>query len=285
MRCITRGSGFLLMSVENMTSEVKICVPNTAVFQRHQDQVLPLAGAITFKEVSDETFGGRARFLETSLNLVDADFAAALTPFKSQLDSTFASFSCDLGPNCKGWSLGKSTNGFPRYLPHGEVAGVDELVQRAVDNADYVRRFFGGVIKVENLNYFPTGAYEEVCIPEVITQVVEAADIELLLDVGHAVISAHNLDLDVGAYLDVLPLHRVSEIHLSRPGIVGGLWEDLHELPSDEELTLLERIGLRAPLQFATIEYYREAGFVKGQRLLYDWCKRWSEEGAISNRG
>ena len=264
------------------SAAIQVCVPKTEVFQQYREEVLSLAGAITFKCPDDEFLGHRSRFLETSLNLLDADFARELAPLRPQLTDGFASFSCDLGPNCRQWSLGQSENGYPRYLPESGVADLDELVDLASANAAHLRGCFGGVLKVENLNYFPTGAYEIVCEPEAMRRILAAADAELLLDIGHAVISAHNLGIEVEEYVDRLPLERVSEVHLSRPGIVGGIWEDTHALPGDREFALLEQITRRAPVRFVTMEYYREDGFVAGQRLLYDWCLQWSQQRADS---
>lgn len=273
----------MLISTDAEGDEIRVCVPKTDVFQRHRDAVLPLVGAVTFKDADSEQFGARLRFLETSLNLFGVDFPRSFASSAQQLTDTFVSFSCDLGPNCQRWELGESTNGYPRYLPDGKVADLEELTRRAVLNASLVRAHFDGVLKVENLNYFPTGAYELVCQPDIIHQILEAIDAELLLDIGHAIISAHNLGLSPEEYIDQLPLHRVSEVHISRPGLVAGVWEDMHELPGEAEFALLERIAGCAPLRFVTMEYYRNDGFVAGQHLLANWCAMYTRKRRVES--
>ena len=36
--------------------------------------------------------------------------------------------------------------------------------------------------------------------------------------------------MDPSRYINALPLANVSEVHISRPGILNDTWEDLHEL-------------------------------------------------------
>ena len=96
---------------------------------------------------------------------------------------------------------------------------------------------------------------------------------ELLLDLGHALISAHNLGREVEDYLSRLPLEQVKEVHLSRAGLVEGIWEDTHELPTRAEFKLLSFIAARAPVELVTLEYYREdEGVVRGYRDLHGWA-------------
>ena len=58
-----------------------------------------------------------------------------------------------------------------------------------------LRNNFDGLIKVENLNYFDTGAYERVCEPEFISIIINELNIELLLDIGHLVICVENMHI------------------------------------------------------------------------------------------
>ena len=156
----------------------------------------------------------------------------------------------------------------------------EELRQNLLANTNFVRRHFSGAIKVENLNYFPTGAYELVCEPAFINQLLDEAGLELLLDLGHALISAYNLGWEPEEYLAQLPLQKVTEVHLSRAGKIGGIWEDTHECLGVREFELLDFIKVRAPLQFLTLEYYRrDELFVAGYRELHRWIAASGEGG------
>ncbi len=260
-------------SEDDLPEPIGLCVPLSAVFERNRAEVLPLVDAVSFKEPDAAAFPGKACFLESSLNLCDPDFPEKIAPLMPVLaGGKYTSFSCDLGPCCANWKIGKSPNDMPRYLPAGKVMEEEELRQNLLANTNFVRRHFSAAIKVENLNYFPTGAYELVCEPAFINQLLDEAGLELLLDLAHALISAHNLGWEPEKYLAQLPLQNVTEVHLSRAGKIDGIWEDTHECPGAREFELLDFIKARAPLQFLTLEYYRQDKiFVAGYRELHRW--------------
>ena len=110
------------------------------------------------------------------------------------------------------------------------------------------------------------------CEPHFFNQFLDEAGLELLLDLAHALISAHNLGWEPEEYLAQMPLQNVTELHLSRADKIGGIWEDTHECPGEREFELLDFIKGRAPLQFLTLEYYRrDEPFVEGYRELHRW--------------
>lgn len=88
---------------------------------------------------------------------------------------------------------------------------------------------------------------------------MEAVDAELLLDVGHALISSANLGISAEEYFGALPLNRVRELHVSASGVVNGGWEDTHDTPGPREWCLVRWLCERAPIRYVTIEYYRRA--------------------------
>ena len=254
------------------SQSIRLCIPDCHVFHRHHQYVAHLAGAMTHKEGEILTDHALPRFFETSINILDVNFENQVANLGDKLDESYCSFSCDLGPNCRDWSLGQSPNGYPRYVPGLPNEKLDVLLKRCEKNTQILRNVFRGTIKVENLNYFSTGAYEIVCDPSAISQLVEVGGVELLLDIGHAIISAQNLAMDPSRYINALPLANVSEVHISRPGILNGTWEDLHQLPGDVKYGLLKQVAERAPLRFVTLEYYQDAGYVQAQQRLNRWC-------------
>ena len=254
-------------------AEVGLCLPCSEVFSRNSDRVSGIAEAVSHKRPTQPDFPGKTLFLESSLNLCDPDLPLKAADDLAALSSgRYASVACDIGPNCSDWKLVESSNGYPRYVSVSDPLSEERMLEAAVANADHIRSHFGGAIKAENLNYFPTGAYESVCEPEFVDEVVRGANVELLLDVGHAVISAHNLSLSVGEYLDRLPLDCVREVHLSRAGVVEGIWEDTHAIPASREFELLDFLAARLPLRYVTLEYYGDDDqFLRACELLQAW--------------
>jgi len=240
-----------------------LCVPVTDVFRSRSDTLLPIVNAVSFKYPSDEVFPGKAHFLECSYNIADVAFHAKLEQ-SGLLDALrsgkYESFACDIGPNCV-TVRGYSPNGFPRATPTSPPILDEEYLERVAKNAEWLRSQYSGYIQVENLNYFPTGAYERVCEPDFVCQITEAAGVGLLLDIGHAVVSAHYLTYnDAISHIRDLPLHKVREIQLSRAGILEDVFEDLHEVPGEVELSIVREINSRGyNIEYLTVEYYRDA--------------------------
>ncbi|MDR2443793.1 MAG: DUF692 family protein [Deltaproteobacteria bacterium] len=165
-------------------------------------------------------------------------------------------FSFDLGPAC---ALRKD------IYPVSPVLSLDEILDISRANLKLVRRFFSGNLAAENYNYFPTGLYENICEPENISFLLDNLQIDLVLDLAHAAVTAHNLGLNLESYLTGLPLNKVKEIHLSRPLIPDNpraLASDDHQCPRDGELNwlilALELLPQEARWPLVTIEYYKE---------------------------
>jgi hypothetical protein len=229
-----------------------------------EELLLPLVSAVSFKAPGEEQFPGKRHFLECSLNIADADFSSKMEAsglLNALRSGKYESFACDIGPNCP-MRREYSINGFPRAVAVGESIPDDVYLERATRNIHWLRGQFGGYVHAENLNYFPTGAYERVCEPEFVRRLIDATGIGLLLDVAHALISASNLGYaDPMGYIRQLPLERVREIHASHAGELGGILEDLHEPPGNEEIRIAEEVVANgASGAYLTVEYYRDSG-------------------------
>ena len=247
---------------------MKLCAPLTDTFRSRSNILLPMVGAVSFKEPSEEVYPGKIHFLECSYNIADLEFASKLE--KSGLlaalrSGKYESFACDIGPNCE-TVMGYSPNGFSRAMPTSPPISDEEYLKRAAKNVGWLRGHYSGYIQVENLNYFPTGAYERVCEPDFVCQILEATGLGLLLDIGHAVVSTHYLGYDdVMSYINGLPLHRVREIQVSRAGMMGGVFEDLHEVPGEVELSIVRKIIANGyDIEYLTVEYYRDLDILCG---------------------
>ncbi|MEA2004198.1 MAG: DUF692 family protein [archaeon] len=115
-------------------------------------------------------------------------------------------------------------------------------------------------IAIENMDYNKGGAYEHICEPEFIKDILARnPNIYLLLDLTHAQISAHKLlkqhegSERAEKYINSLPLDRIIEIHLSSPDEKYG---DMHRPATDREIYILRSIMEKIPnLKLINLEY------------------------------
>jgi len=111
---------------------------------------------------------------------------------------------------------------------------------------------------VENLDYNPTGAYEYVCEPLFIKEVLEHTGTYLLLDLAHARVSAYAFGIRVEDYIDQLPLERVRQIHVNRPGWHNARLVDSHLELQEDDYVLLARVLEQTQPWAITLEYNRD---------------------------
>ena len=257
---------------------IKLCVPETDIFRRNKKHLLPLLAGLSFKKTSNEDYPNKELMLECSLNIGSPNFqselinSGLLVALKS---NKYTSFACDIGP---AWETfienGRSPNGYPRYLPGMNHMSDQQYLEYARKNLELLRNNFDGLIKVENLNYFDTGAYERVCEPEFISIIINELNIELLLDIGHLVICVENMHIPLDSYLNRIPLNTVSEIQISGSNIVNGILEDTHEIPNEKDMEILDNILNRIQPKYLTLEYYKnDQKLVDGYKYLAKWLQ------------
>jgi hypothetical protein len=199
----------------------------------------------------------KPRAFHWNYGFVEDDFFDLFPLIGPELNGSLM-FSADLGPAAK-----RRQGPFPvtRVLKPGEI---EKTMGKAVE---LIRKYYSGPIGAENYNFYPTGLYEGVCEPDHIGSLLEKFDLFLVLDVAHALVSAHNLERPGWSYIRELPLDRVKEIHLSAPYVPAAkkyLAVDTHEPPGEREWTilkwLLKKIGSASPL--IVIECYQSPEIV-----------------------
>ncbi len=136
--------------------------------------------------------------------------------------------------------------------PISENVGRSEAIKKFSESLDYLTKSLDIPIAVENLDYYGNGAYEYICEPEFINELLDKnKDVYLLLDIAHAEVSAVELEdetpenkLDTTRkYLDKLPLERVIEIHLNSPVLKNNRLMDTYHLPiTNVEVTILKNL-------------------------------------------
>ena len=148
-----------------------------------------------------------------------------------------------------------------RFYPNGEHMSEKEMLKNAENNIGRMRQMFPDMeILIENNNYFSTGAYETVTTPAFLAKLSKAIGVNLLLDIGHAEISAKHQGITLDQYVAALPLGKVRQIHLSGISRGGREYGDAHEVLTTEDWKNFERISAVCPtLEFVTIEYYKDA--------------------------
>jgi uncharacterized protein (UPF0276 family) len=156
------------------------------------------------------------------------------------------------------------------YLPGGRRLRRSEMLEHARRNAEAVRRLLPATtIAVENNNYLSTSAYDHVTDPDFLVELVEGADVGLLLDLAHAQITARRRGVAPDAYLEALPLGRTVQLHVSSCRVEHGVWVDSHDSPTADDWREVARLLARAPaVRYLTIEYHREAeGLLEALRV------------------
>ena len=185
--------------------------------------------------------GGKPLILHAQYPAKGDDILNMANPaFREQLGDEFARIIDMFDPELFSFHLGfscerlKSGGQFDFATALSEVLPKDEVRKRILDNMAFVKKNYlkRGEILFENLDYNPkdkSGAYEYVCAPDFIDDILTNTNCRMLLDIGHANCSAQNMGSDdVMAFINKLPLEKVVEIHMSGAGRKDGLAHDTH---------------------------------------------------------
>jgi len=111
------------------------------------------------------------------------------------------------------------------------------------EKARIVQDFVGRPFALENLSTYL--AFRDSAMPEwaFYREVVERADVGMMLDVNNVFVSAVNLGFDPMDYLDAMPWERVLQVHLAGPTeLPDGSLLDTHDNPVRDEVWALYRV-------------------------------------------
>jgi uncharacterized protein (UPF0276 family) len=244
---------------------IKIATPQSTIFSRavkeESDRILGLSDALELRDhFSAPVESALPRLYHCELSIVepwdDAEFDKASAVISSHQPSV-VSFHVP-SPYVKPVIVAR------RFVPTGAAMSKSTMLGNAAANMERLRTSAGErTYLIENNNYFPSGGHEIVGEPRFLNQVMESADVGLLLDIGHAEITAwyHRTTLD--AYIHLFPLEKARQIHLS--GIYRGTtdYEDAHEALTAVDWENTTRIIPECPnVGFVTIEYYHNPGIL-----------------------
>jgi len=146
-------------------------------------------------------------------------------------------------------------NGPYREADPEQLQSRDKVIENIVKHGRRLRQMIDVPLLLENFNYHPTNAYEYICEPGLFSYLIDQIGCDVLLDLAHARISAHNMGWsDARLYLEALPLNKIREIHVTRPGWEGDQRVDLHQPLQADDFELLDWVLRRTPVQAVTIE-------------------------------
>lgn len=99
-------------------------------------------------------------------------------------------------------------------------------------------------------NHYPYAEYDK------ISRLLNDNDVNLLLDLTHAKITALYRNWNIYDYLKALPLHRIKEIHVNGSGYdEQGFPADTHQPMNNEDYELLDWLLLYSNPDIITLEY------------------------------
>jgi len=144
----------------------------------------------------------------------------------------------------------------------GKLYNREEMLDNAKINTNWLKSKLDRHVKIgiENNNYYPTPAYDIVTDGDFITDIINQNNLCLLLDIAHAMVTAHNKKINYDEYLETLPLDKMIQLHICQPGLSGnGMAYDAHDEPNDEMLfNVLSLIKEYPNIKYLTIEYYKD---------------------------
>jgi len=158
---------------------------------------------------------------------------------------------------------------------NGTVYTEKDMLNHAKENSEWLREVLNKNLKIglENNNYYPTKAYNIVAEGDFISKLVNQNGFYLLLDIAHAMVTAHNQSITYQEYIKSLPLDKLIQLHICQPYLPKGeIAQDAHGEPNenmfDEVLRLIDE---HKQVEYLTIEFYKDKDvLVKAIKQLRD---------------
>lgn len=119
-------------------------------------------------------------------------------------------------------------------------------------------------VVLENPDPLPCGENYEIQTGR-ITTILEETDCGLLLDIGHARLSAEVFGMKTDEYIEKLPLNRVIQVHVSGPRMRNGRLFDAHEPLEQTDYELLDFVLRRSKPRVLTLEFIRQRDALREQ--------------------
>jgi uncharacterized protein len=161
--------------------------------------------------------------------------------------------------------LSTHVNGHISYFPefvdcqHSfKVTLANAIKQRFLDTVETYKQHYQQIFSIENWPYYSFANDFRICSePEFISELCEISGCGFLLDISHARVTAHFLEIDILKYLDMCPIDKLTEIHFSGSSIYRDkdfIW-DSHSEFDNYDLELLDYVLNKSKPEVITIEY------------------------------
>lgn len=243
--------------------KTKIALTASQHFDRVYPHVKDIVGAIDMRSLDKVPHAENVEKTFHANGFIDEGFDRLVDPvFLRRLQTCgIGSFSFDLGPSCEKVLMDDF------YIPASTALSPDQIIEIGARHVERIRSVYKGSISAENLDYHAGGAYEHVCEPSFISRALEMLNIGLTLDIGHAAVTAFTKKMDVKDYISMLPLERVSEVHLSH----SVKDDDSHDAPTRGDYDILDFVLSRSSPKYVVIEYFRDPDTIIEQlRALHE---------------
>jgi uncharacterized protein (UPF0276 family) len=142
----------------------------------------------------------------------------------------------------------------------------DRSTRQFIKKVKALSRRIAVPIILENLDPLPISCNYEVQ-PDRITNILEGTGCGLLLDIGHARLSAEYLGVAPEEYILNLPMSGIVQVHVSGPRRRGEKLFDAHEPMQEVDYELLEFVLKRSHPRVVTLEYIREVDPLREQLI------------------
>jgi uncharacterized protein (UPF0276 family) len=258
---------------------VKICLPISHHFESKEkveklrdldlyDFLETRPNKIDYEEDIDKQVAFHADNIQPIHNLKDKDFKFIEKIAKNKTNLQVISFHC-------AWACDEIVETGIIAYPVGKVSSRDEMYFNAEKNISIIKNILGKDVRIalENNNYYPTPAYENVCDPSFLRDLVFNNEINFLFDNAHAKVSSHNLGVDYIEYKNQFPLERMVQIQFCQPLIPEKKEDmalDVHEIPNGKNVEEVLEMSTKFGVQYITPEYYKDfdklVEFLKGLR-------------------
>lgn len=148
------------------------------------------------------------------------------------------------------------------YQPGGRRYDREEMLAEARKNVRWLRSVLAPGVKlgIENNNYYPSAAYDVVTDADFLSEIIVENDLCFLLDIAHAMVTAHNTGRSFDEYVAGLPLDSCIQLHVCRPSIRDdGMAYDAHEAPDEAMIERTVSLTKQFPVRYVTVEFYKDA--------------------------
>ena len=237
---------------------IKIATPISTLFNKTNQlaKILELSDVLEIRDVLQPVSSSLPRLYHCELSVAEnwtnkeiENVLSIINKNKVSLVS-FHLNSCFVKPNNK--------DGI--FYPGRRKLTKKEIINNACKNIAKLRSELNEniIIALENNNYYSTGAYEVVTDTRFMNSLLTNLNLKLLLDIGHAEITAYNRKLNIDDYIRNFDLKKVCQVHLSRAEQDIDLYQDAHMELKGKNWQYFKKIISWCPnIKFVTIEYYQ----------------------------